>query len=335
MAFDNFRKRWMTFVRSPFLPGTVVVLVATVAAGLFAGSYTYATANPMPRDIPTAVTGVPGTLAAQSAFVAGLEQVIGASLRLHHYDSYDQAREAVDQQREFAILQLHTDGADVHVSGASGASVAQLLEQVAPEVGRSLGVAVTVRDINPLQPGDPRGLAIFYIMLSSVVVGFVAAIQLGVHAKSLGTGQMLAFTAGYAVLGGLAIIAAVEWGLKALRLPFAESWLILSLTLFACGAVFHMFSSLFGRWAIAPTWLLLVMLGNPSSGGAVSWPLLPTPLSTVGRWLPPGAAVNALHTAIYFGRYQYAFPFLVLLVWAAAACAVFAFRRSRFPLATR
>jgi hypothetical protein len=335
MAFDTLRERWGTFARSPFLPGAVIVLVATVAAGLFAGSYTYATANPMPRDIPTAVTGVPGAAAAQASFVAGLEQAIGASLRLHHYDSYAQAHAAVDQQREFAILRLHADGTELHVSGASGASVAQLLEQVAPEVGRSLGVAVTVRDINPLQPGDPRGLAIFYIVLASVVVGFVAAIQLSVHAKGLRLGQMLAFTAGYAVLGGLAIIAAVEWVLGALRLPFAESWLILSLTLFTCGAVFHMFNSLFGRWAIAPTWVLLIMLGNPSSGGAVSWPLLPTPLSTVGRWLPPGAAVNALHSAIYFGRNQYAFPFLVLLVWAAAACAIFAFRRSRPSLATR
>jgi hypothetical protein len=333
MAPDALRERWATFVRSPFFPGVVVVLVAAVAAGLFAGSYTYATANPVPRDIPTAVTGDPGAVATQAAFVAGLEQAIGASLRLHHYDSYDQAREAVDQQWEFAILRLHADGTELHVSGASGASVAQLLEQVAPAVARSLGVSVTVQDINPLQPGDPRGLAIFYIVLASVVVGFVAAIQLSVHAKRLRFGQMLACTAGYAVLGGLTIIAAVEWVLGALRLPFVESWLILSLTLFTCGAVFHMFSSLFGRWAIAPTWVLLVMLGNPSSGGAVSWPLLPTPLSTVGRWLPPGAAVNALHTAIYFSRNQYAFPFLVLLVWAAAACAVFAFRSSRIPLA--
>jgi hypothetical protein len=138
------------------------------------------------------------------------------------------------------------------------------------------------------------------------------------------------------VLGGLTIIAAVEWVLGALRLPLAESWLILSLTMFTCGAVFHMFNSLFGRWALAPTWILLVMLGNPSSGGAVSWPPLPSLLSKVGRWLPPGAAVNAQHTAIYFGQNQNAFPFVVLLVWAAVACAVFGFRRRtrRLPATT-
>ena len=112
-----------------------------------------------------------------------------------------------------------------------------------------------------------------------MVVGFVGATQLSVNATDLRFGQTLGFTAGYAALGGLTIIAAVEWGLGALRLPLAESWLILSLTMFTCGAVFHMFNSLFGRWALAPTWILLVMLGNPSSGGAVSWPLLPSLLA--------------------------------------------------------
>lgn len=329
MTFDSVKGRWESFSRSPFLPATVIVLVAAVAAGMFAGAYTYAMANPTPHDIPIAVTGDPTSEARHIAFVEGMDRATHASLRLHHYDSYAQAREAVDQQREFAILQLRPDGPELDVSSASGATVAALLAQVAPEVSKSVGVTLTVRDIHPLQPGDPHGLAIFYITLASVVVGFVGAIQLSVHAKALRPGQMLGFTAGYAVLGGFSIIAVVDWGLGALRLPLAESWLILSLTMFTCGVLFHMFSTLFGRWAIAPTWILLVMLGNASSGGAVSWPLLPSPLAVVGQWLPPGAAVNALHTAIYFSRYQYAFPFLVLLGWAAVCSAVFAFRQRR------
>ena len=47
-----------------------------------------------------------------------------------------QAREAVDQQREFAILQLPAGSPELDVSSASGSSVAQLLTQVAPLVAR-------------------------------------------------------------------------------------------------------------------------------------------------------------------------------------------------------
>jgi hypothetical protein len=114
-------------------------------------------------------------------------------------------------------------------------------------------------------------------------------------------------------------------------LPFVESWLILALTMFVSGMVFSMFNTLFGRWAMLPTWGLMVIIGNPSSGGAVSWPLLPSPLGTIGRWLPPGGSVNAQHTAVYFQGHQHAFPFLVLGGWALLSCAVFWVWRHRHP----
>ena len=52
----------------------------------------------------------------------------------------------------------------------------------------------------------------------------------------------------------------------------------------------------------------MVLLGNPSSGGAVSWPLLPSALGQIGRWLPPGRLVNAQHTAVYYQGHQVVFP---------------------------
>jgi len=317
---------------SPMRPAVVIVLVVAVAAGLFAGSYTYAMANPTPRDVPTAVVGAAASPAGRARFVTGMEKELGASLRLHRFATYDDARAAVGQQRIFAILHQRSGRPQLDVAAASGASVAQLLTEAAARVGRATGEPVAVRDVEPLQPGDPRGLAIFYISLASVVLGFVGAAQLTVHAKELSPGQRIAFTAAYALLGAFTIAAVTDWGLHAVRLAFAESWLILAATMFTSGMVFSMFHVLVGRWALVPTWGLMVVLGNPWSGGAVSWPLLPAPLGTIGRWLPPGAAVNAQHTAVYFGAAQHAFPFLVLAGWAAVATAVFWVRRHDGPL---
>jgi hypothetical protein len=314
---------WRTFRVSPFLPAVVITFIVAVAAGLFAGSYTYAMANPTPRHIPVAVTGVPASQVKRAQFVQGMEKALGASLELHHYATYAQALEAVNRQQVFAILQERGGTGELDLSSASGASVAQLLAQAAPRVSAAVGVPLVVLDIKPLQRGDPRGLAIFYVSLASVILGFIGAVQLTVHAKALGPAQRIGFTVVYALLGGFSICAVVDWGLGALRLPFVESWLILALTMFTSGMVFSMFDVLVGRWALLPTWGLMVMLGNPSSGGAVSWPLLPSLLGTIGRWLPPGGAVNALHTAVYFRHYQHAFPFAVLAVWAVAAGTVF------------
>ncbi|MEU3522789.1 ABC transporter permease [Streptomyces sp. NPDC038707] len=325
-------RRWAAFRESPFLPATVLVLILAAAAGLFAGSYTYAMANPTPHGIPTAVTGHYDEPAARR-FIDGMEKALAASMRLHAYGSREDAVRAVDEQKVFAVLDMPAGGRTVtlDVSGASGATVAQVLGQAAEQVGKATGTAVAVHDLKPLQRGDPRGLAIFYITLAAVIIGFVGAIQLSVHARELNPAERIAYTVAYSVLGGFTIAAVVDWWLGAVRLPFVESWAILAYTMFTSGMVFTMFNTLFGRWAMLPTWGLMVLLGNPSSGGAVSWPLLPSLLGTIGRWLPPGASVNAQHTAVYFRGHQHAFPFLVLAGWAVVSCAVFLIWRHRHP----
>ncbi|GAA2115106.1 hypothetical protein GCM10009802_14910 [Streptomyces synnematoformans] len=319
------------FRAGPFLTPVVLALLLAAVAGLFAGSYTAAMANPTPHNLPVAVVGDVDAEPGARAFVSGLEDAMDASVELRPYGTYAQARDAVEEQRVFAVLRVAPDRMRVDLSGAAGASVAQLLTEEAPRVAKRVGVPLTVRDIKPMQSGDPQGLALFYISLAAVIVGFMGAIQLSVHARTLNPAERIAFTAAYALLGGFTIYAVVDLLLGVVRLPFPQSWLTLALTMFTSGMVFTMFNTLMGRWAILPTWVVMVLIGNPSSGGAVSWPLLPSPLGEIGRWLPPGASVNAQHTAVYFAGHQHPFPYLVLAGWAIAGTAVFWTWRHRHP----
>ncbi|MCM2410425.1 ABC transporter permease [Streptomyces sp. RKAG290] len=323
-------QRWAAYKDSPYFPATVLLFILAAAAGLFAGSYTYAMANPTPHRIPAAVVSLEET-ARGKEFVTGMDKALDASLDIHRYDTVAAAREALEEQEVFAIVRPGPRGVAMDVAGASGAAVAQLLAESAVKVGGALDVPVAVADVKPLQKGDPRGLALFYISLAAVIIGFVGAIQLSVHARALIPLERIAFTIGYALLGAFAIAAVVDWWLGAVDLPFFESWMILAFTMFTSGMVFTMFNTLLGRWAMIPTWGVMVLLGNPSSGGAVSWPLLPSLLGHIGRWLPPGASVNAQHTAVYYQGYQRIFPFLVLAVWALVSCTVFWVWRHRHP----
>jgi hypothetical protein len=300
----------------------VLVFIVAIGAGMFAGSYTYAMADPTPHQIPLAVVGSTGPVQ-RAAFVAGMESALRTALELRDFPTFEAAVEAVEEQQVFGVIQVEGRRARLNVAGAAGASVAELLKEAGPQVGARMGVPVTVRDLKPLQRGDPRGLALFYISLAAVIIGFLGASQLTVHAAGLRPWERIGFTLVYALLGGFAIAAVVDWLLGALSLPFVESWLILVLTMFTSGMVFTMFNSLIGRWALVPTWGVMVLIGNPSSGGAVSWPLLPSPFGAIGRWLPPGASVNAQHTAVYFGGHQHPLPFLVLATWAVVSCVVF------------
>ncbi|MDT0308996.1 ABC transporter permease [Streptomyces sp. DSM 44917] len=308
----------------PYLPAVVVALIVAAAAGLFAGSYTYAVKSPTPHRVPVAAVGE-GT----GPFLRTLHQRLGAELVVHRYARRPQAVDAVEAQRVFAIVRERGDRVDLDLASAAGASVAELLRSDARAAARALGADLRVRDLKPLEPGDPRGLSLFYITIAAVIVGFLGAVQLAANAPGLRRGERVACTAAYAALGALAIVAAVDWVLDAVRLPLPLSWGILALTMFTSGMVFTMFNALVGRWAILPTWVLMVMLGNPSSGGAVSWPLLPSFLGTIGRWLPPGASVNAQHTAVYFGGDLHPQPYLVLTAWSAACCTLFWTRRPR------
>ena len=314
---------------SAYLPAAVLLLILAAAAGLFAGSYCYAMANPAPHYLPVAVTGQ----GQSTAFVQSLDDHLDSSLRVRRYPTYAEADAAVEEQRAFAIITLDGRQATLDTTAASGASVARLLAAAAPAAGQAAGVPVTVRDIKPLQPTDPQGLAIFYMSLAAVIVGFVGAIQLNVHAKGLNPVERVAFTAAYAALGGFAICSVIDHLLGVLDLPFWESWTISSLTMFSTGMVFTMFNAVIGRWAMIPTWGLMVVIGNPSSGGAVSWPLLPSPLGLVGRWLPPGASVEAQHTAIYFHDHQRARPFIILASWALVCLTIYLFSQRRRPAA--
>ncbi|MFE9361203.1 ABC transporter permease [Streptomyces olivaceoviridis] len=313
-------------------PAIVITVLVAVAAGLFAGSYSFNLAHPTPHRVPV------GTLKCDHVnerFITAWDDRLNTELTVRVYSDEASALRAVEAQEVFALVRNKT-GSDRDVAlqlvPAAGASVARVLQQQAPAAAQAVGVSLHTTELRPLQAGDPQGLAIFYITLAAVVLGFIGAAQLSAHAGQLRLHERVLAIACYSALGALAICAVVDWMLHVLDLPAAESWAILAFTMFTCGLVFTAFHVLVGRWAILPTWLLLVMVGNPASGGAVSPALLPEPTRSLGRWLPPGASVSAQHTAVYFNDHQYITPFLTLAVWCtAAATTAWVWRRRRYP----
>ncbi|WP_327699111.1 ABC transporter permease [Streptomyces sp. NBC_00459] len=317
---------WHRFRDSPYLPASVLVLIVSAAAALFAGAYSYSSANPVPHRVPIAVVG---SSAQDTAFVQELDRRMGTTLDARSYDTTAAARHAIDEQHAFAVLDAGRGSATLDVASASGVSIARLFDEAAPTAAESLGHPVTVTDLKPMQDSDPQGLALFYTSLAAVIIGFLGSVQLGIHARGLKPAERLAFTAAYCLLGGLLIHLAVDPLLGSLDMPFPGSWLVLALTMFTGAMVFTAFSSLLGRWAMLPTWGLLLLLGNPNSGGTVAWPLLPPFLAFIGRWLPPGASVSAQRDTIYFPGHQHAEPILVLAAWSIAGLLTYVLRERR------
>jgi hypothetical protein len=289
---------------SPPERAAVVLVVAILMDSLFVTAYSLALGDPIPHRIQVALVGDP---TGHTSTVDALQRVARDSLAFRRYPSVPAALHAIDEQQLCVALDLTSQPPTLYLSSAAGVSVARVLEGIA-----TVDPTVRVVDTHPLPASDPNGLKLFYLMLVATIAGFLTTFQVRANAGDLSLRQSTVFVLTLAVTASLAFTLVEGPLLGLLDLPVLESWGILALQLLAVASFASLMAVLIGRWAILPTFLFFVILGNTSSGGAVAPPLLPPPLAFVSQWLPSEATVTALREATYFPAYQHAYPFVVL-----------------------
>ena len=297
--------RWTSVERA-----VLISVIAIVMGALFVTSYSLALGDPVPHRIDAALIGHPSGHASTLDAVQGVAE---GSLDFQGYASLPAALHAIDQQDVYAALDLTSERPTLYIASAAGASVARVLERVS-----AVDPTLRVVDTHPLEPHDPSGVDIFYLMLVATIIGFIGVFQVRSNAGGLSQAPWLGFVLGQAAVASLVFVLVEGPLLDRLDLPVLESWGILALQLLAVASFASIMVVWLGRWAIIPTWLFFVVLGNSSSGGAVAPPLLPQPFDFLSQWLPSGATVTALRNAVYFGDYQHARPLVVLAAWATA-----------------
>jgi Protein of unknown function (DUF3533) len=319
-----------TLVLPPYRNAVVVIAIAIAMAAIFATSYSLVLGRATPHRITIGLVGSP---AEQPALLTALKRATHGGLTFHPYAA-DAAVEAIDDQAIYAALVLDQGIPRVLVSSASGYSVARVLEMAAEQIQLETGLRLYIVDLHRLPPTDPQGLVSFYVTLASSILGFVTMFQLRANAPDLKFRDWLAAIAVLAIAGGLVLAVVVDPLIGALHGPFPELWLALAAEVAVAALFCSTMLVLVGRWAIIPTWTLFVILGNTSSGGAVAQPLLPPFYAFIGRFLPPGATVGIVRTAVYFRRDQHLEPFIVQAVWLVgtlAALLISARRLGRGP----
>jgi hypothetical protein len=292
----------------------LIAALTIVMGSLFLTTYTLALGDPMPHRIDAAIVGDP---AQHAHTVDAVEQVADGGLAFRRYGSLSAARHAIDLQQVYAALDLTSARPTLYVASAAGASVARVLERISAS-----DPAVRVVDTHPLDPSDPNGLDIFYLMLVGTIVGFLTVFQVRANAGALELRHWTAWLLAFAPTAALVLTIVVGPVLGRVDLPVPETWGIMTLHILAVTSFAYVMGELLGRWSIVPVWLFFVVLGNSSSGGAVAPPLLPAPFAFISQWLPSGATVTSLREAIYFPDFQHARPILVLATWAVALFAV-------------
>ncbi|WP_431997870.1 DUF3533 domain-containing protein [Streptomyces fungicidicus] len=314
-------------VRDAVTPRATLLVLGVIALQLlFIASYVGALHHPKLRDAPFGVAGPP---AAAERTVNRLERLSGSPLDPRAAPDAAAARERIRDREIDGALVLDPEGTTdtLLVATGGGTSLATALERLLTGVEKSEGRALRVVDVAPASAGDANGLSSFYVVVGWCVGGYLCAAILAISAGArastprravirLGTMALVALAGG---LGGALIVGPA---LDALPGGFAALWGLGALVTFAVGAATLALQATLGVVGIGAAILLVVILGNPSAGGALPPPLLPPFWAAVGPALPPGAGTWTARSIAYFGGRDVTASLLVLSAWAVAGGAV-------------
>ncbi|MEV6673184.1 DUF3533 domain-containing protein [Streptomyces sp. NPDC051162] len=334
---DSPRPTFAAEVREAVTVRAALLVIGTLVLQLaFITSYIGAFHSPKPKDIALGVVA-PAQLSEQ--VVQQLDALPGEPLDTSAVRDEAEARRRIGDRNLDAALVVDPRGTTdtLLVAGGSGASLAQATEAVVTRAEAAQRRSLKVTDIAPAGAGDARGLSSFYLVVGWCVGGYLCAAILAISAGARPAnprraGFRLAALALYAAVAGLlgAVIAGPVLG--ALPGSVLGLWGLGALVVFAVGATTLALQGLAGIIGIGLAIAIVVVLGNPSAGGAYPYPLLPPFWRTIGPALPPGAGTWSARSIAYFRGNALTGPLLVLSAWAAVGTAVTmvcaAFRRS-------
>jgi hypothetical protein len=311
--------------------GIVLAMAALLAVIVMAFSWPAVTAEP--KNLPLAVAGPADAV---TAFGAGVEKAKPGLLDITPVADRDAAVAAIEARDVYGAIVLGPKPEVLTASGA-GPSVAQAVSALAAPlqsmVTAQAGTAgvepptVTVTDVVPLSPDDPRGTGFNAAMFPFVLGGILGGVGLSLRVR--GPRRRALALVAYALVGGAAIAAIVGSWFGALP----GSWWALAgaiaLALAAIAATIAGLNAWLGYPGLALGAVLIMLIGNPLSGVAIPPEFIPEPWGAVGQWFPPGAGATLLRGLAYFPAADATFPWLVLAGWAVVGFGLLLAARDR------
>ncbi|MGW6737371.1 DUF3533 domain-containing protein [Streptomyces sp. NPDC055013] len=324
---DTSRSPFLAEVKDAVTPRATLLVTGVVGlALLFIASYVGALHDPKPKNVPLGV--VAPEVAAQQT-VDRLENLPGDPLDPRVVADAAAARKQIlNREIDGALLIDPNSTTDTLLVATGGGRVlAATLESLVATLERSEARTLRTIDVAPADRHDANGLTSFYATVGWCVGGYLCA---SIMTISSGAGRptprrsviRLIAMALVAVVGGLGGALIIGPILGALPGSLAALWGVGALIIFAVGAATLAFQAIFGMAGIGLVILIVVILGNPSAGGALPPPLLPPFWRDIGPALPPGAGTWATRSIAYFKGNDTTASLLVLSAWAAAGTAI-------------
>ncbi|MGY0003575.1 hypothetical protein [Micromonospora sp. I033] len=302
-----------------WLPRTAALLLGTlVLATAFIAAYVGALHQPRPHDVPVGV--VLGDQRAQAVLAAVRQRT--DKIEPVEYDDPGAADDGLTAREVYAVLTSGPDnGLRLATASASAPAATDLVTQVLGQAARQANLPIQVTDEVPVQPTDPRGLVPFYLAVGYVLGGYLASTALGLR---IGTapvslpraGLRIAALAVYSVVLGIVGAAVVGPVLDVWHHDIPAVAAVGALAVFAAAMVAAAVQAWLGLLGTGIVILLLVVLGNPGSGGIYAPEFLPAWLRGMHRWNATGLSTDLIKSAVYFDRRSMVWTLSGLTLWS-------------------
>jgi hypothetical protein len=167
--------------------------------------------------------------------------------------------------------------------------------------------------------------------------GLLAAVLLSRLLR--GTGRRVTGALAFAVAGGLALTAILQFWFGSLDGSYLANSGAVALSIAATSLTLLGLESLLGYAGFGLGAVIMMLIGNPLSGSASAPEMLPGWSGTLGQLLPPGAGAQLLRSTAFFDGAGAAHAVIVLtswLVFGVGLCLVGGLRarRATSPTAT-
>jgi hypothetical protein len=313
----------------PHVAATVGLL--TVIISVLLTAFAWPAVRSTVHDVPIAVAG---PAPAVQQITAALEQRLPGAFEVTAVDSTAAAEQLIRDREVYGAIDLTSGRPQVITASAASAPVAQTLQSLAAGLAQGETPAVAARDLVPLPADDPRGAGLAAGALPLVIGGIMAAALL--TARLRGTGRRVTGALAFAITGGLAMAAILQYWLGSLSGDYLANAGGIALSIGATALTLLGLESLLGTAGLGLGAAVMMLVGNPLSGVSSAPQMLPGWSGALGQLLPPGAGGSLLRSTAFFDGAGATQAVVVLLSWltfGALLCVASALRARRRPAA--
>ena len=301
--------------------------IVGVVQCLYALNYTSAIHEPVADNLPFGVTG-PSSLTTQVQK--------GTSLEITQYADESAVEDAINKNEILGALIPGSTNKLITVLTASALAPLQLQVDF-NKAAQAQHEQLTVEDHAPvaLPPGDPFGIVISLMLSPLLVGGYLSASMLKAATGSTAVLWRGIYLAVFSLAGAMLVNLIVGLWLGGYPTDkFWTVWLVMALVIFVVAVFAAVIGRLLGAAGSLVTMFVIMLLGNPSSGGANGAVYLPSFWNSIGPYLPPRNAYILLRNTIYFegnGTSHALTVLLAYLVVFGAILSVLDARRTHTP----